>query len=61
MMVGMTSGPLFTGFMADLFDGYRVGFIIIAVITGIGSLFFVLAREPNAPERLSRSQGEHSG
>jgi MFS family permease len=56
VMVGMTSGPLFAGIMADIFDGYRVGFIVIAAITGIGSLFFVLAREPNSPERLSRPQ-----
>ena len=61
VMVGMTGGPLFAGFMADIFGSYRVGFIIIAVITGIGSLFFTLARERNPPERLSRSQGEHSG
>ena len=55
VMVGMTSGPLFAGFMADLFDGYRVGFIVIAVMTGIGSVFFILARAPKPPDRLSRS------
>jgi MFS family permease len=54
VMVGMTVGPLFAGFMADIFDGYRIGFIIIAGITGVGSLFFVLAREPKLPDRLSR-------
>lgn len=56
VMVGMTVGPLFAGFMADIFDGYRIGFIVIAGITGVGSLFFVLAREPKLPDRLSRSQ-----
>ena len=59
VMVGMTSGPLFAGFMADLFDGYRVGFIVIAAITGTGSLFFVLARKPDPTDRLSRSQSVH--
>ena len=60
VMVGMTVGPLFAGFMADIFDGYRIGFIIIAGITGVGSLFFVWAREPKLPDRLSRSQNINS-
>ncbi len=51
VMVGMTIGPLFAGIMADIFDGYRVGFIVIAAITAVGSLFFVFARAPNPPER----------
>jgi MFS family permease len=59
VMVGMTSGPLIAGFLADIFDGYRVGFIVIAAITGMGSLFFVLALPPKPPERISRSQGVH--
>ena len=61
VMVGMTSGPLIAGFLADIFDGYRVGFIVIAAITGVGSLFFVLAREPKLPDRLSRSQRTQTG
>ena len=60
VMVGMTSGPLFAGFMADIFDGYRVGFIVIAVITGVGSLFFVLARAPQPPIRVSLSRSQES-
>ena len=59
VMVGMTSGPLIAGFLADIFDGYRVGFIVIAAITGIGSLFFVLATPPKPPDRISGSQGVH--
>ena len=54
VMVGMTGGPLFAGFMADIFDGYRVPFVIIAALTGAGSLFFALARPPRLPERLRR-------
>lgn len=56
VMIGMTGGPLFAGIMADLFDGYRVGFIIISVVTGIGSLFFVLARPPNVQRHLTQTQ-----
>ena len=54
VMVGMTGGPLFAGFMADIFDGYRIPFIVIAAITGLGSLFFAVARPPKLPERLRR-------
>ena len=54
VMVGMTSGPLFAGFMADIFDGYRIPFVIIAALTGAGSLFFALARPPRLPDRLRR-------
>ena len=54
VMVGMTGGPLFAGFMADIFDGYRIPFVIIAALTGAGSLFFALARPPKLPERLRR-------
>ncbi len=50
-MVGMTSGPLIAGFLADIFGDYRVGFTVIAVITGAGSLFFILARKPSLPDR----------
>jgi MFS family permease len=54
VMVGMTAGPLIAGFLADIFDGYRVGFTVIAAITGAGSLFFVLARKPALPDRTLR-------
>ncbi|MQF48474.1 MFS transporter [SAR202 cluster bacterium AC-647-N09_OGT_505m] len=60
VMVGMTSGPLIAGFLADIFDGYRVGFIVISVITGIGSLFFALASPPKPPHRISGSQRVYS-
>jgi len=51
VMLGMTAGPLFAGFMADQFDGYRVGFVTIAIITGLGAIFFLLAKKPNPPVR----------
>ncbi len=54
VMVGMTTGPLFAGFMADVFDGYRVPFVVIAALTGIGSLFFAIAAPPRPPERMRR-------
>ena len=54
VMIGMTTGPLFAGFMADVFDGYRVPFVVIAALTGIGSLFFMLATPPQPPARMRR-------
>ena len=54
VMVGMTTGPLFAGFMADMFDGYRVPFVVIAALTGIGSLFFAIAAPPRPPVRMRR-------
>ena len=54
VMIGMTTGPLFAGFMADIFDGYRVPFVVIAALTGIGSLFFAIAAPPRPPERMRR-------
>ena len=54
VMLGMTGGPLFAGFMADIFDGYRIPFMIIAAITGLGCFFFAIARPPKPPARLSR-------
>ena len=54
VMIGMTTGPLFAGFMADIFDGYRVPFVVIAALTGIGSLFFAIAAPPLPPARMRR-------
>ena len=54
VMLGMTGGPLFAGFMADIFDGYRIPFMIIAAITGLGSFFFAIAGPPKPPARLLR-------
>jgi MFS family permease len=52
MMVGATGGPLIAGAMADLFGGYKEGFLIIAGITGIGSIFLACAGKPKLPPRL---------
>ena len=52
VMVGMTGGPLFAGYMADIFDGYRVPFVIIAAITALGSFFFAISAPPKLPARL---------
>ncbi|MQF64817.1 MFS transporter [SAR202 cluster bacterium AC-409-J13_OGT_754m] len=44
-MGGQTIGPLLTGFMADRY-GYPMGFKVIAIITGLGFLLFLLLKKP---------------
>ena len=55
VMLGMTFGPLFAGFMSDIFGGYKIGFIIIAIMTGASSVFFFFTKEPALPIRLSET------
>ena len=47
--VGTIFGPLFAGFLADRTGSYQLGFTILAILSGIGSIFFVIARRPAPP------------
>lgn len=49
VMVGMTAGPLVAGILADELGNYRLGFTILAIMAGIGSVFFVFAAKPPPP------------
>ena len=51
VVVGQVGGPMIAGVFADLTGSYRVGFTILALLAGLGSLFFVLARKPERPLR----------
>jgi MFS family permease len=51
VVVGQIGGPLIAGILADHTGSYRVGFTIIALLAGLGSLFFLLARKPERPLR----------
>jgi sugar phosphate permease len=51
VMLGMMGGPLVAGILADRTGSYVPGFSILAALAAIGSVFFVLARRPAAPER----------
>ena len=42
MMSGMMVGPLFAGYMADRLGDYKLAFSILATITGLGSLLFLM-------------------
>ena len=44
--IAITSGPLFAGYLADITGSYSTGFIILAILAGIGSIAFMLADKP---------------
>jgi len=43
---GQIGGPLIAGALADWTGNYRVGFTILAMLAGLGSLFFLMAKPP---------------
>jgi MFS family permease len=51
IVIGQIGGPMIAGIFADLTGNYRTGFTILALLAGLGSLFFVLARKPKRPLR----------
>jgi len=50
IVVGQVGGPMIAGILADLTGNYRLGFTLLALMAGVGSLFFVLAKRPELPE-----------
>jgi MFS family permease len=49
VMLGMTTGPIVAGIMADATGSYELGFTILAILAGLGSIFFILATPPKLP------------
>jgi len=49
IVVGQVGGPIIPGVFADITGDYRLGFTILAVLAGAGSLFFIVARKPKRP------------
>ncbi|MBL8386425.1 MAG: MFS transporter [Burkholderiales bacterium] len=45
--LGQIGGPMIAGAMADWTGNYRAGFTLLALLSMVGSLFFVLARRPH--------------
>ena len=43
---GQIGGPLVAGVFADWTGNYRAGFTLLAVLAGVGSLFFLMAKPP---------------
>jgi sugar phosphate permease len=51
IVVGQVGGPMIAGILADATGDYRVGFTTLALLAGMGSLFFVFAKKPAKPAR----------
>jgi sugar phosphate permease len=49
IILGQVGGPMIAGIFADLTGNYRVGFTAVALLAGLGSLFFLLAKRPARP------------
>ncbi len=55
IVLGQIGGPVIAGVFADYTGNYRLGFTVLAVMAGLGSLFFLLARRPALPKRGASS------
>jgi sugar phosphate permease len=51
IVIGQVGGPIIPGIFADITGDYRLGFTIIAILAGLGSGFFLLARKPKRPPK----------
>lgn len=51
IIIGTIAGPLIAAYMYDTTGSYRLGFDMLALMSGAGSIFFVLARPPQPPMR----------
>ena len=49
IILGQVGGPMIAGIFADLTGNYRAGFTLVALLAGLGSLFFLLAKRPARP------------
>jgi MFS family permease len=53
IVIGQIGGPMIAGMLADATGNYRAGFTLLALLAGVGSTFFVLAKRPAPPLRSS--------
>jgi MFS family permease len=51
IVIGQIGGPMIAGVLADVTGDYRLGFTLLALLAGLGSMFFVLAKRPVRPLR----------
>jgi len=62
VVLGQIGGGMISGILADATGNYRAGFTVVAVLAGLGSAFFLLARKPALPgRRRSGSAGRRDG
>jgi sugar phosphate permease len=60
VMLGMITGPLLAGVMRDHFGNYEYGFTILAILAGLGSVFFILATPPAPPGEVAVEEPSRS-
>jgi MFS family permease len=46
IVFGQVGGPLLAGYLADRTGDYRLGFTVLAALSGVGSLFFLFGTRP---------------
>jgi sugar phosphate permease len=56
-MWGSIIGPLVAGIMADLTGTYEAGFIFLAILSGMGAIFFLMTKKPVHPDLRAQEQG----
>jgi len=49
IIVGQVGGPMIAGILSDITGNYRLGFTVLAILAGLGSVFFLLAKRPERP------------
>jgi sugar phosphate permease len=57
VVLGQIAGPMIAGFLADMTGNYRSGFTVLALLAGLGSLFFLLAKKPPRPALAGSASG----
>lgn len=57
VMLGMSLGPVYAGYMADLYGNYELGLSTLGVGALIGAVCFAMARPPRHPEDVRLASG----
>ena len=59
-MIGMVIGPVFAGAIYDMTGSYEIGFTLLALVAGAGSLLMLFVKRPDVPppaERIEAGDG----
>ena len=51
VMLGMSTGPIFAGYMADIYGDYQIGFALLAGGAFMGSFCFLASTRPTHPNQ----------
>ena len=54
-MLGMSIGPIFAGYLADIHGSYEIGFTILAIGAFLGSFAFYAATPPQHPDVIKHA------